>query len=106
MVTIAAASIAFGGDKARQPVLLILIGKLLLAWSILFGVFFASFCCGGMTNTLKTCGVTQKAGTRRCLRPDLRALLVSLLDISAGVGACLSSWRVMPSRLISTVLQD
>jgi hypothetical protein len=40
MVTIAAASIAFGGDKAQQPVLLILIAKLLLAWSILFGVFF------------------------------------------------------------------
>ena len=40
MVTVAAASIAFGGDRAQRPVLLIIIAKLLLAWSILYGVFF------------------------------------------------------------------
>ena len=41
MVTVAAASIAFGGDKAQQPLgSLIVIAKLILAWSILYGVFF------------------------------------------------------------------
>ncbi|MGO9404011.1 MAG: hypothetical protein ACLPVW_11140 [Terriglobales bacterium] len=42
MVTVAAASIAFGGDKGQRPVLLIVIAKLLLAWSILYGVFFCT----------------------------------------------------------------
>jgi hypothetical protein len=40
MVTVAAASIAFGGDKNQKPAVLIVIAKLLLAWSILYGVFF------------------------------------------------------------------
>jgi hypothetical protein len=40
MITVAAASIAFGGDKSQRPEVFILAAKLLLAWSILFGVFF------------------------------------------------------------------
>jgi hypothetical protein len=40
MVTIAAASIAFGGDRGQKPDLWIVVAKLLLAWSILYGVFF------------------------------------------------------------------
>jgi hypothetical protein len=40
MVTVAAASIAFGGDKGQKAPMLIVIAKLLLAWSILFGVCF------------------------------------------------------------------
>jgi hypothetical protein len=40
MVTVAAASIAFGGDKGQQTPILIVIAKLSLAWSILFGVCF------------------------------------------------------------------
>jgi hypothetical protein len=42
IVTVAAASIAFGGNSAGKPVLLIVIAKLLLAWSILYGVFFCA----------------------------------------------------------------
>jgi hypothetical protein len=40
MVTVAAASIAFGGDKGQKSELLIVIAKLFLAWSIVYGVFF------------------------------------------------------------------
>jgi hypothetical protein len=40
-VTVAAASIAFGGS-GQNPSLLIAIAKLLLAWSIFFGVLFCA----------------------------------------------------------------
>jgi hypothetical protein len=43
LVTVAAASIAFGGDKNPAPALLIVVAKLLLAWSICYGVLFCAF---------------------------------------------------------------
>lgn len=42
LVTVAAASIAFSGDKTSRPVLLILIAKSLLAWSIFYGLLFCA----------------------------------------------------------------
>ena len=38
LVTVAGASIAFGGDKNPKPALLIVIAKSFLAWSIFYGV--------------------------------------------------------------------
>jgi hypothetical protein len=43
LVTVAAASIAFGGDRNPKPVLLIVIAKSLLAWSIFYGLSFCAF---------------------------------------------------------------
>jgi hypothetical protein len=43
LVTVAAASIAFGGDKSPTPPLLIVIAKSFLAWSIFYGVLFCAF---------------------------------------------------------------
>lgn len=43
LVTVAAASIAFGGDKNPKPALLIVIAKSFLAWSIFYGVLFCAF---------------------------------------------------------------
>jgi hypothetical protein len=43
LVTVAAASIAFGGDRIPKPALLIVIAKSLLAWSIFYGVLFCAF---------------------------------------------------------------
>ena len=42
LVTVAAASIAFGGDKTPKPGLLILVAKSFLAWSIFYGVMFCA----------------------------------------------------------------
>jgi hypothetical protein len=43
LITVAAASIALGGEKNPQPALLILIAKGLLAWSIFYGLLFCAF---------------------------------------------------------------
>jgi hypothetical protein len=43
LVTVAAASIAFGGDKSPRAVFPIVIAKSLLAWSIFYGVLFCAF---------------------------------------------------------------
>jgi hypothetical protein len=43
LVTVAAASIAFGGDKNPRPALLIIVAKSFLAWSIFYGVLFCAF---------------------------------------------------------------
>jgi hypothetical protein len=43
LITVAAASIAFGGYKNAKDMLLIVIAKLLLAWSIFYGVLFCAF---------------------------------------------------------------
>jgi hypothetical protein len=43
IVTVSAASIAFGGDKNPRAVLPIIIAKLLLSWSIFYGVLFCAF---------------------------------------------------------------
>lgn len=40
---VAAAPIAFGDDKNPKAVLSIVIAKLLLAWSIFYGVLFCAF---------------------------------------------------------------
>lgn len=43
LVTVAAASIAFGGDKNPNGALLIALAKSLLAWSIFYGLLFCAF---------------------------------------------------------------
>ena len=43
LLTVAAASIAFGGDKSPQGVQRIVVAKLILAWSIFYGVLFCAF---------------------------------------------------------------
>lgn len=43
LITVAAASIALGGDKNPQPALLIMMAKSFLAWSIFYGVLFCAF---------------------------------------------------------------
>jgi hypothetical protein len=42
LITVAAASIAFGGDKNPRPVILIVVAKLFLAWSVFYGVLFCA----------------------------------------------------------------
>jgi hypothetical protein len=42
LVTVAAASIAFGGDKGLKTAVLIAAAKLVLAWSVFYGVMFCA----------------------------------------------------------------
>jgi hypothetical protein len=43
LVTVAAASIAFGGDKNLKAPVLVVLAKSLLAWSIFYGLLFCAF---------------------------------------------------------------
>lgn len=42
LVTVAAASIAFGSDKGIRAAVMVLAAKLVLAWSVLYGVLFCA----------------------------------------------------------------
>ena len=86
LVTIAAASIAFGGGSSSQvsttPVA-IAIAKLLLAWSVFYGCSFARCCCGGTMSTRRIYRATLCPGTPLSL-PAAFAVRPTTLALSCG----------------------
>jgi hypothetical protein len=72
LVTVAAASIAFGGSNQTAGGAIV-VAKLLLAWSIFYGVLFWPFCYGVTMNTPRTSRATPSVGTQPCSRSVFHA---------------------------------
>ena len=66
VVTIAAASITFGGNQSSKSA--IPVAKIFLAFSVFYGALSAQRCSIDTMNTLRTFGLTLAIGTRRSRR--------------------------------------